>query len=121
MAGRYDIAEVGNSWNWDPDDSQMLGCSPFLLNGSGSNFDYDYCNPALDALYQQEQATPDPGARQNLFEQIHLIYLTDFPLIFFFDEVDLYMLRKGTHNFQPSPLMIADENIAQWWCDGGKC
>ena len=117
MAGRYDIAEVAYVYNSDPDDSSLLGCLP---NGSGSNIDF-YCNPALDALYQQELATPDPGARQNIFEQIHLIYLTDFPLIFFFDEVDLYMLRKGTHNFQPSPLNITAENIAQWWCDKGKC
>jgi peptide/nickel transport system substrate-binding protein len=117
VAGRYDIAEVSNFYNWDPDDSTLLGCLP---NGTGSNFDF-YCNPALDALYQQELATPDPGARQNLFEQIHLIYYTDIPVIFLFDEVDLYMARKGTHNFQPSPEFITDENIAQWWCDGGKC
>jgi peptide/nickel transport system substrate-binding protein len=117
VAGRYDIAEVANYNGWDPDDSTLLGC---LSNGSGSNLDY-YCNPSLDALYQQELATADPGARQNIFEQIHLIYYTDLPVIFLFNEVDLYMVRKGTHNFQPSPQFITDENIAQWWCDNGKC
>jgi ABC-type transport system substrate-binding protein len=115
-ADRYDIAEFINNWNWDPDDSSLLGCLPKY----GPNFDF-YCNPALDALYQRELATTDPGARQNLFEQIHLIYLTDFPVNFLFGVNDFYMLRKGAHNFQPSPLFITDENIAQWWCDGGKC
>jgi peptide/nickel transport system substrate-binding protein len=117
VAGRYDIAEFAYFYNWDPDDSSLLGCLP---NGSGSNFDF-FCDPTLDALYQQELATPDPGARQNLFEQIHSVYYTDLPLIFLFDEVDLFMVRNGTHNFQPSPIYITDENIAQWWCDGGKC
>jgi peptide/nickel transport system substrate-binding protein len=122
VADRYDIAEVQYFGSWDPDDSPLLGCLP---NGNGvysngSNIDF-YCNPALDALYQQELATPDQGARQNLFEQIHLIYLTDFPIIVLFGGFDLYIVRKGTHNFQPSPLDITDENIAQWWCDGGKC
>jgi ABC-type transport system substrate-binding protein/serine/threonine protein kinase len=120
VVGRFDIAEVGNYWNWDPDDSSTFGCLSNGTNPNGSSIDF-YCNPALDALYQQELATPDPGARQNLFEQIHLIYLTDFPFIVLFGEYDLYVVRKGTHNFQPSPISITDENIAQWWCDNGKC
>ena len=116
LAGRFDVAEFGFNLSYDPDDSQLLGCLP----NANVSIDF-YCNPALDALYQQELATPDQGARQNLFEQIHSIYLTDFPLIVLFGEYDIYMVRKGMHNFQPSPLFITDENIAQWWCDGGKC
>jgi peptide/nickel transport system substrate-binding protein len=116
VSGRYDIAEFGYFGNWDPHDSFLLGCLPTY----GPNFDF-YCNPALDTLYQEELATPDQGARQNLFEQIHSIYLTDFPFIFLYGVYDIYMLRKGTHSFQPSPMSITDENIAQWWCDGGKC
>ena len=33
----------------------------------GYNIDF-YCNHTLDALYQQEQATADPGARQQIFD-----------------------------------------------------
>ena len=32
----------------------------------GENTDF-YCNPALDALYKQELATVDVGARQDIF------------------------------------------------------
>jgi ABC-type transport system substrate-binding protein/serine/threonine protein kinase len=118
IAGRYDIAELEWAQGQDPDDSGLLGCLPPIEGASNLAF---YCNPTLDALYQQELATPDAGERQNIFVQIHLIYLTQYPMIVLFGENDIYMVRKGTHNFQPSPLMIADENIAQWWCDGGKC
>lgn len=118
VAGRYDIAEFANNLNWDPDDESLLACDQAPPNGL--NFDF-YCNPALDALYQQELATPEQGARQSIFVRIHLIYLTQFPFIVLFGVNDLYIVRKGTHNFQPSPLFIADENIAQWWCDNGKC
>jgi ABC-type transport system substrate-binding protein len=96
----------------------MLECD--LTPPNGVN-DGSYCNPALDALYKQELATADPGARQNIFEQIHVIYLTEFPLIFLYGANVFYMVRKGTHNFQPSPESITDENIAEWWCDKGTC
>jgi ABC-type transport system substrate-binding protein/serine/threonine protein kinase len=124
VAGRYDIAEfaAGPGYNpnggYDPDDSSLLSCDQFPPNGY--NFDF-YCNPALDALYQQEQATPDPGERQQLFFQIHQIYLTDFPFITLYSSNDLAMVRKGTHNYLPSAIEGETINIWQWWCDRGKC
>jgi peptide/nickel transport system substrate-binding protein len=118
VAGRYDIAEFSDNLGLDPDDSALLACNQAPPNGVNLDF---YCNPALDALYKQELATPDPGARQNIFEHIHLLYLTQFPFIVLFGEYDHYILRKVTHNFQPSPLGFTDDNIWQWWCDGGKC
>jgi len=30
-------------------------------------------------------------------------------------------MRKGTHNYQPSPFGIETINVWQWWCDKGKC
>ncbi|HJT56396.1 MAG TPA: peptide ABC transporter substrate-binding protein, partial [Ktedonobacteraceae bacterium] len=118
VAGRYDIAEFQNSQGYDPDDSPLLSCNHFPPQGL--NFDF-YCNHALDALYQQEVATPDPGLRQQIFVKIHQIYLTDFPFIVLFGAPNIDIVRKGTHNYQPSPLGLEDENIWQWWCDNGKC
>ncbi len=80
-----------------------------------------YCNPALDALYKQEQATADPGLRQQIFSQIHEIYLTEFPFIVLFGAPDLSIVRKGTHNYSPSPIAGDTINIWEWWCDKGKC
>ncbi len=114
VAGRYDIAEFEQYFDYDPDDSWMLTC-----DGS-ANIDF-YCNPTLDTLYRQELATADPGLRQQLFYQIHEIYLTDFPFIVLFGSPDIAMVRKGTHNYQISPVAGETVNIWEWWCDGGKC
>jgi peptide/nickel transport system substrate-binding protein len=118
VAGRYDIAEFSNGWSYDPDDSFMLSCDQISPDGGNVTF---YCNPALDALYQQEQATADPGQRQQLFSQIHQIYLTQYPFITLFSLHYLAMVRKGTHNYQPSPIAGETVNIWEWWCDNGKC
>jgi len=121
VAGRYDIAEYGQDLGYDPDDSWMLSCDQIPPKGSGSNWDF-YCNPALDALYKQELATADLGVRQQLFSQIHGIYLTELPFITLYSMTELMIARKGTHNYRPSPVDVGDwVNIWEWWCDNGKC
>ena len=118
VAGRYDIAEYVNDYGYDPDDSSLLSCNQIPPKGFNVNF---YCNPALDALYRQELATADPGLRQRLFTKIHQIYLTDFPFIVLYSSSELSIARKGTHNYQPSPIAFETINIGEWWCDKGKC
>jgi peptide/nickel transport system substrate-binding protein len=120
VAGRYDIAEWGNSFGYDPDDSSLLSCDQIPPNGGGTNVTF-YCNPALDALYTQELAAADAGQRQQLFTKIHQIYLTQFPLIVLYSPTDLTIVRKGTHNYLPSPFQGETANIWEWWCDKGKC
>jgi peptide/nickel transport system substrate-binding protein len=118
VAGSYDIAEYATSPGIDPDDSQLFSCDQMPPNGGNTDF---YCNHQLDALYRQEVATVDQGLRQQLFYQIHEIYLTDFPFIVLFGSQELAMVRKGTHNYLPSPIAYETVNIWEWWCDGGKC
>jgi peptide/nickel transport system substrate-binding protein len=117
VAGRYDIAEYANNLSYDPDDSTLFACNQ--VPPTGSNYVF-YCNPSLDALYVQEQATADPGLRQQIFKQIHQIYLTQFPFIVQFGWVEYALEHKGTHNYLPGPY-IDTYNIAEWWCDNGKC
>jgi peptide/nickel transport system substrate-binding protein len=113
VAGRFDIAEADTGPStYDPDDSSLLSCDQNVSH---------YCNHALDALYQQERETADPGLRQQIFEQIHQIYLTDFPFIPLYFPLDVAVVRKGTHNYLPSPITGETINIWEWWCDGGKC
>ena len=112
VAGRNDIAEFADGPStYDPDDSSLLPCDQYPK----------YCNPALNALYKQELETADPGQRQQIFSQIHHIYLTDFPFISLYFPLDVAVVRKGTHNYQPSPFTGETVNIWQWWCDNGKC
>ena len=118
VAGRYDIAQFYDNYGYDPDNSFVLSCDQ--IPPTGFNIDF-YCNTALDTLYRQEQATADPGARQQIFRLIHQVYLTEFPFIVLFSLLDLSIVRKGTHNYQPSPIVGDTVNIWQWWCDKGKC
>src|SRR5215471_12255061 len=100
VSGRDDLFEFENSWTYDPDDSSLLACNQFPP--SGSNFTF-YCNPALDKLFTQEQATADPTARKQVFNQIHQIYLTDFPMATLYSPVDISMHKVTVHNYSPAP------------------
>jgi peptide/nickel transport system substrate-binding protein len=117
VAGRYDIAEFAANVGYDPDDSGLFACNQFPPTGFNIDF---YCNPALDNLFAQEQATADPGVRQQIFRQTHGIYLTQFPFVVLFSEKDFALAHKGTHNYLPGPYTDT-YNIAEWWCDNGKC
>ena len=117
VAGRDDIAEFANSFGYDPDDSWLLSCDQFPPNGY--NYDF-FCNPALDALYKQELATADPGVRQRIFNQLHQLYLTEYPTIPLYSGLTVSLARKGTHNYQPGPFSDT-YNVWEWWCDNGKC
>ncbi len=101
VAGRYDIAEFAETWWYDPDDSSMLSCDQIPPNGQNLTF---YCNPALDALYKQELTTGDAGARQQLFRQIHAIYLTDFPFIVLYSSPYISIVRRGHTTICPATL-----------------
>jgi peptide/nickel transport system substrate-binding protein len=119
VAGRYDIAEFAETFSYDPDDSWMLSCDQIPPKGFNVTF---YCNHTLDALYQQELATVDPGVRQQVFRlQIHAIYLIEFPFITLYSMTDPSLVHKGTHNYQISPIEGGTINIWEWWCDNGKC
>src|SRR6266567_1142707 len=113
--GVYDIVEYETAVGLDPDDAA------FFQTGNPGNTTY-YSNPALDALYKQEQATADPTARQAIFDKIHQIYLTDFPFIVEFASPDIGIHKKGTENYQQSLVGAGeDPNVWLWWCAGGTC
>jgi peptide/nickel transport system substrate-binding protein len=120
VAGGYDIVEANEYLpGYDPDDSSVLGCGSFLPKGGNVSF---YCNPTLEALYKQEQETTDAGVRQQIFNQIHEIYLTEFPIIVLYGWIEFTIARKGTHNHQASALDGETTfNIWEWWCDQGNC
>ncbi len=119
VAGRDDLQEYEDSFTYDADDSSLFACNQFPP--TGSNFAF-YCNPALDKLFTAEQATADPTARQQVFNQIHQIYLTDFPFIVLYGPEDIAMHKNTVHNYTPGPEGASETvNIWNWWCDGGTC
>jgi peptide/nickel transport system substrate-binding protein len=119
VAGSYDIADWVWTFGYDPDDSSLLSCDQIPLKGNGQNLTF-YRNPALDAYHTQELATTDAGERQQIFGQIHVIYLAQLPFITLHSPTILSIVRKGTHNFLPGPFIEDNVNIWEWWCDNGK-
>jgi ABC-type transport system substrate-binding protein len=84
----------------------VLACDQVWPDG----FNYGcYCNHTLDALFQQEWATPDPGLRHNLFDQMHQIELTDLPFITLFSPLNVVVVRRRAHIDAPSPIFWRDE------------
>jgi peptide/nickel transport system substrate-binding protein len=113
--GTYDIAEFATANGYDPDDSLLWQCH------NPANLSY-YCNPKMDALIKQEQSSGDPNVRQQAFNGIHQIELTDWPAIIEFAAPNVSAVKNGTHNYAPSAVGLGEtENIWEWWCDNGKC
>ena len=119
VPGKYDIAEFENTFGYDADDASVAATSQIPPNGFNIMF---YSNPNLDKLYIAEQSTADPAQRQQIFNQIHQIYLTDFPFITLYSPQDIALVKKNTHNYAPAPGGASETiNNWEWWCDGGKC
>jgi len=119
VPGKYDLGEFENSLSYDADDYSVFACSQIPPNGSNPSF---YCNPALDKLYTAEESTADPAQRQQIFNQIHQIYLTDFPLVVLYSPADISMHKNTVHNYNPAPEGASETiNIWQWWCTAGSC
>jgi len=122
--GQYDLAEFENSFGYDADDSSNFACTqiPSAANQFGGGHFSFYCTQQLDKLFTTELSTLDVNARQQIFNSIHQIYLTDFPFITLYSPVDLAMHKKLTHNYMPGPEGAAEDNMVWlWWCDGGHC
>jgi peptide/nickel transport system substrate-binding protein len=119
VPGKYDMAEFETSFSYDADDYSLLACSQIPPAGFNITF---YCNHQLDSLYAQEESTAEPNARQQIFNQIHQIYLTDFPFITLYSPVDIAMHKVTTHNYNPGPEGASETvGIWQWWCTNGQC
>lgn len=117
--GTYDIAEFEDSLTYDADDASLFACNQFPPNGFNINF---YCNKQLDSLFIQEQSTADPTARQQVFNQIHQIYLTEYPFITLYGPTDIAMHKNTAQNYTPGPMGAQeDNNVWSWWCTNGQC
>jgi len=121
---KYQLAEFEQTYTYDGDDATNLACNqiPTAANNyGGGNFAF-YCNHALDPLFAQEQGTTDPAKRQAAFNQLHQIYLTDFPFITEYGPLDVAVYKNVVHNYTPGPMGAQETvNIWTWWCTNGQC
>lgn len=124
VAGKYDLGEFTQTYTYDADDAASMACDqiPTKANGyGGENFSF-YCNHALDPLFKQEQSSADPTVRQDAFDKLHQIYLTDVPFVTLYAPEDLGIVKNVGHNY-----IIGDEGSSEtvsvwnWYCTNGKC
>jgi peptide/nickel transport system substrate-binding protein len=124
VVGKYDLAEFENSYTYDADDASGFSCAqvPSAANSyGGQNYSF-YCNHQLDQLFTQEQSTADYNQRQQIFNQIHQIYLTEFPFVTLYAPVDMAVAKNVTHNYVIGSMGASETvNVANWWCTGGTC
>lgn len=122
--GTYDIGEFEQTYTYDADDSSTLNCAniPSAANSfGGQNYSF-WCDKQADALFNQELGTTDPNVRQDAFNKLHQIYLTQFPFVTEYAPVDVSVAKNVTHNYLPGPMGAAETvNLWTWWCNGGKC
>jgi peptide/nickel transport system substrate-binding protein len=122
--GTYDIAEFEQTYSYDADDSSSLDCSsiPSAANNfGGENYSF-WCDHATDALYNQELSTTDPAVRQDAFNKLHQIYLTEFPFITEYAPIDATVVKNTAHNYASGPMGAQETvNVWNWWCTGGVC
>ncbi|HEY0754497.1 MAG TPA: peptide ABC transporter substrate-binding protein [Ktedonobacteraceae bacterium] len=124
VPGVYDIGEFEQTFSYDADDSGNLQCSaiPTKANSyAGGNYAF-YCNKTADALFNQELSTTDPAVRQDAFNKLHQIYLTDFPFITEYAPVDATIVKNTAHNYASGPEGAQETvNVWNWWCTAGTC
>jgi peptide/nickel transport system substrate-binding protein len=120
--GQHDLAEYESSPTYDGDDDGTIGCDQIPPpGGQGQNWTF-HCDQNAQKLIMQEEQTADPVKRQQIFNQLHEYYLTQFPIIVLYSPADPGIVQKVAHNYLPGPMGAQETiNIWKWWCDGGKC
>src|SRR2546423_842278 len=117
--GKHDLGEFENSYVYDPDDASLLDCSQQGTNGENWSF---YCNQQMQTYLKQEQSSADPNVRQQAFNQIHHLELTDIPFVVLYSPLDQGISKNTTHNYAPGPEGASETvNVWQWWCTNGTC
>jgi peptide/nickel transport system substrate-binding protein len=117
--GKHDLGEFENSYTYDPDDASLLDCAAQGTNGANWSF---YCSQEMQTYLKQEQSSADPAVRQQAFNQIHRLELTDIPFVVLYSPLDQGISKNTTHNYAPGPEGSSETvNVWEWWCTGGTC
>ncbi|MEW5938216.1 MAG: peptide ABC transporter substrate-binding protein [Chloroflexota bacterium] len=102
--GLYDIAEYSSVAGGFPDpDSSGWKCDQIASadNPDGENWQ-GYCNPEIDALFDQQAVTLDPVARLEIFKKIQQIMYDDVIYIGMWKDPDLWSINSRVLNVKLS-------------------
>ncbi len=101
--------------NPDPDLSVRFACweIPSDENPTGSQW-YHYCNPAVDALFEEQALLLDRDARKVVIDEIQQLIYDDYPVIYLYDFTSIYAVKDSLQNFDPTSWGNFYWNIWEW-------
>lgn len=107
--GNYDLYEWG--WGVEPDPNYMLSamtCANRSYKDGDAIYstlsDSFYCNPAYDALWQEQSAQTDPARRAQIVQQMQQMLIDDMPYLVLFYPYQLTAYRSDRFGgFVPQP------------------
>ena len=111
VQGRFDLSFYGNTLNYDPDSTSLLGCHEFVPVGENES---RFCDPLVDRLEREGLATDDPARRAAIYRAIGSRVHDAVPYL------PLYLRRRITiysddlHGYAPAPIAAPWWNAWQW-------
>jgi oligopeptide transport system substrate-binding protein len=98
-AGDYEI--LRSNWIADyPDPSSFLD----LWRSDGGNNDTGWASPEYDSLLFSAEHTPDPAARNALFQKAEALLLDAGPIIPIYTYTHVFLIEPSVHGWFPTPL-----------------
>ena len=82
------------TWSWGPDPNDPLGM--FICDAIGGSSDSMWCDPAYDALYQQQLLAKTPAERKVIVDQMQQMWYDAAPyhILYYDDNLHAYRTDK---------------------------
>jgi peptide/nickel transport system substrate-binding protein len=106
VQGRFDLSFYGNTLNYDPDSTSLLGCHAFVPIGENES---RFCDPAVDALERAGLATDDPAKRAAIYRAIGRRVHDAVPYLPLYLRRRIAIYNDDLHGYEPAPI------AAPWW------
>jgi peptide/nickel transport system substrate-binding protein len=111
VKGRFDLSFYGNTLNYDPDSTSLLGCHQFVPIGENES---RFCDPTVDALEREGLATDDPARRAAIYRAISVRVHDAVPYLPLYLRRRISLYNDDLHNYAPAPIAGPWSNAWQW-------
>jgi peptide/nickel transport system substrate-binding protein len=106
VRGRFDLSFYGNTLNYDPDSTSLLGCDQFVPKGENES---RFCDPKVDALERAGLATDDPVKRAAIYREIGRRVHDAVPYLPIYLRPRIIIATTDLHGYAPAPI------AGPWW------
>jgi peptide/nickel transport system substrate-binding protein len=112
--GDYDLGQWSQTTSFPDPNTSVFLCSqiPTPESPEGGNY-RGYCNPELDALFDQANQETDPAARTELFHQISRLIYDEYIYVGIWYDADNWEISTRLENVRINAL-YPFWNITEW-------